>query len=96
MKPPDCKKLFCGNLAYDIDDETMCKFFESCGELVGLRWLEHKDTGEFRVRGVRKDNRDDNNSLVISMSQGCAFIQFATSAEADKAILLNGTELMGR
>lgn len=48
-KPEDCKKIFCGNLSYEIDDDTMVKFFEGCGEIVGLRWLTNKDTGEFRV-----------------------------------------------
>lgn len=75
VKPVDCKKLYCGNLSYDIDDDTMCAFFQECGEVVGLRWLTHKDTGDFR---------------------GCGFIQFATSEAADKAMALNGKEIMGR
>ena len=53
-KPEGCKKLFCGNLAYDIDDDTMCKFFEHCGEIVGLRWLVNRDSGEFRVSTQKK------------------------------------------
>jgi RNA recognition motif-containing protein len=44
-----CRKLFCGNLAYEIDDEAICDFFKDCGELTGLRWLTRKETGEFRV-----------------------------------------------
>jgi nucleolin len=47
-KPPGCRKLFCGNLAYEIDDEAICHFFKDCGELTGLRWLTRKETGEFR------------------------------------------------
>jgi len=43
-----CKKLYCGNLSYDIDDDTFVDFFKDCGELQGVRWLTHKDTGEFR------------------------------------------------
>ena len=49
-KPPGCRKLFCGNLAYEIDDDTICNFFKECGQLTGLRWLTRKETGEFRVR----------------------------------------------
>ena len=48
-KPPGCRKLFAGNLSYNIDDDTMMEFFKDCGKLVGLRWLEHKDSGEFKV-----------------------------------------------
>ena len=48
-KPPGCRKLYCGNLSYNIDDDTMCEFFKECGEIVGLRWLTHKDSGDFRV-----------------------------------------------
>lgn len=48
-KPENGRKLFIGNLSYDIDDATMVDFFKDCGELIGLRWLENKDTGEFRV-----------------------------------------------
>jgi nucleolin len=49
-KPPGCKKLFAGNLSYNIDDETIVDFFKECGALVGLRWLTRKETEEFRVR----------------------------------------------
>ena len=48
-KPDACRKLYCGNLSYNIDDEAIVDFFKDCGKLVGLRWLTHKDTGDFRV-----------------------------------------------
>jgi nucleolin len=50
-RPPGCKKLYAGNLAYTIDDDVMVIFFKDCGEMVGLRWLTKKDTGEFRGCG---------------------------------------------
>ena len=31
-------------------DEAVCAFFEDCGEVVGLRWLTHKDSGDFKAR----------------------------------------------
>jgi len=74
-KQPGCKKLFAGNLAYEIDDESICHFFKDCGVLTGLRWLTRQDSGEFR---------------------GCAFVEFGSSEEADKAILKNGNDLLGR
>lgn len=48
-KPEGSRKLFIGNLSYNIDDDTICEFFKDCGELVGLRWLTHQGTEEFRV-----------------------------------------------
>ncbi len=74
-KPPGCKKLYAGNLAYSIDDDTIVDFFKECGEMVGLRWLTNRDSGEFR---------------------GCGFVEFSNSEEADKAMQLDGTELLGR
>ena len=50
-------------------------FSEAGAEVVGLRWVTQKDSGEFR---------------------GFGFVEFATTAGADKAILLNGKELLGR
>ena len=50
-KPLNGTKLYIGNLSYDIDDNTIIKFFEPCGELIGLRWLTRKETGEFRGCG---------------------------------------------
>lgn len=49
-KPDGCRKLYMGNLSYDIDDDTIVEFFKDCGTMIGLRWLTRKDTGEFRVR----------------------------------------------
>ena len=49
-KPEGCRKLFMGNLSYDIDDDTIVEFFKPAGTLTGLRWLTRKETGELRVR----------------------------------------------
>lgn len=74
-KPDGCKKMYAGNLSYNIDDDTMVDFFKDCGEIVGLRWLTHQSSGEFR---------------------GCGFVEFRNTEDADKAIKLNGKELLGR
>jgi RNA recognition motif-containing protein len=50
-KPEGCRKLFAGNLSYNIDDATIVDFFKDCGELTGLRWLTRQGTEEFRVSG---------------------------------------------
>jgi len=51
-KPAECVKLFIGNLSYDIDDETITKFFDNVdAEVKAVRWLSHKDTGDFKGCG---------------------------------------------
>jgi nucleolin len=59
-KPPNCCKLFMGNLSYNIDDESICEFFKDCGgEIVGLRWLSHKESGDFKGCGyIEFDNTE--------------------------------------
>jgi hypothetical protein len=50
--PTGCKKLFMGNLSYNIDDDTIVDFFKDCGgDVIGLRWLTRKGTEEFRGCG---------------------------------------------
>jgi RNA recognition motif-containing protein len=48
-KPDNCLKLFIGNLSYDIDDDGITKFFASVdAEVKAVRWIHHKDTGDFK------------------------------------------------
>ena len=48
-KPEGCRKLFIGNLSYEIDDEGITKFFMSVeSELKAVRWLYHQDSGDFK------------------------------------------------
>jgi RNA recognition motif-containing protein len=49
VKPENCCKLFIGNLSYDINDEIVTKFFGSIDvEIKAVRWIHHKDTGDFK------------------------------------------------
>jgi len=51
-KPDNCMKLFIGNLSYDIDDEGIIKFFGTVdAEVKAVRWLHHKDSGDFKGVG---------------------------------------------
>lgn len=48
-KPDGCVKLFVGNLSYDVDDESIAKFFANAdAEVKAVRWLHHRDTGDFK------------------------------------------------
>jgi nucleolin len=51
-KPENCVKLFIGNLSYEIDDEAITKFFATVdAELKAVRWLSHKESGDFKGCG---------------------------------------------
>ena len=51
-KPDNCVKLFMGNLSFDIDDDTIVKFFANVdAEIKAVRWLHHKDSGDFKGCG---------------------------------------------
>lgn len=51
-KPEGCMKLFIGNLSYDIDDDVIHKFFANVdAEVKAVRWLHHKDSGDFKGVG---------------------------------------------
>jgi len=45
------KKIFCGNLSYDIDDEKIKEFFKEVGELTDIFWLTDRDSGDFKGCG---------------------------------------------
>ena len=50
-KPDGCRKIFMGNLSFDIDEDTIHDFFKDCGEILSIRWLSHRDTNEFKGCG---------------------------------------------
>lgn len=51
-KPDNCVKLFIGNLSFEIDDDTIVKFFGNVdAEVKAVRWLHHKDSGDFKGCG---------------------------------------------
>jgi len=52
VKPDNCLKLFMGNLSFEIDDDTIIKFFANVdAEVKAVRWLHHKDSGDFKGCG---------------------------------------------
>lgn len=52
-KPDGCTTVFCGNLAYEIDDDKMGEFAKGagCGDVKAIRWLTDRDSGDFKGCG---------------------------------------------
>ena len=50
-KPDGCVELFCGNLPWSIDDDKIADFFKGCGTVTATRWLNDKETGDFKGVG---------------------------------------------
>ena len=78
-KPEGCRKLFMGNLSYEIDDDTIVEFFKPAGVLTGLRWLTRKDTGEFRVCALYHlcMLSPNHNALLMACCRGVVTVSLA-------------------
>lgn len=50
--PPNCVKLFVGNVSFQATDEDLYEFFgDSANSIKQIRWLHHKDSGDFKGCG---------------------------------------------
>jgi nucleolin len=50
-KPDGCTKVFVGNVSYEATDDELAELFGKCGDVKMVRWLTHKDSGEFKGCG---------------------------------------------
>eukprot|EP01118_Nematostelium_gracile_P007206 TRINITY_DN2334_c0_g1_i2.p1 TRINITY_DN2334_c0_g1~~TRINITY_DN2334_c0_g1_i2.p1 ORF type:complete len:362 (+),score=128.65 TRINITY_DN2334_c0_g1_i2:88-1173(+) len=51
QKPEGCTTVFLGNLSFQIQDENIYELFQDCGEISQIRWLNDKETGNFKGCG---------------------------------------------
>jgi len=51
VKPDGCDTVFVGNLAWEIDEDTMRATFADCGDVKQIRFATDKETGDFRGFG---------------------------------------------
>jgi nucleolin len=71
-RPDNCTTVFCGNLSFDIDEDAMYKFAEGCGEITQIRWLSHKDSGDFKGCGfVEFDSPESVDLFVKKNGETC-------------------------
>jgi len=109
-KPENCCKLFIGNLSYEIDDDAITKFFGSVeAEVKAVRWLHHKDSGDFKgvyvtfmdlwliIWHVVMMDRFPNLCFFLLFSfDNSGFVEFWNTDACTKGAKLNGKNLLGR
>ena len=67
-KPDGCVELFCGNLPWSIDETKITTFFAGAGATVsGTRWLNDKETGEFKGIGFVAFNDTSDVDKAVSL-----------------------------
>jgi len=50
-KPEGCTTVFCGNLSFDIDEDSLREFFGECGNIREVRFATDRETGDFKGFG---------------------------------------------
>ena len=50
--PTSKTKVYCGNLSWNVDEQTLIEAFKDCGEVESVTWFEEKATGKFLGAGV--------------------------------------------
>ncbi len=50
-KPEGCTTVFVGNLAFEIDEDTLRETFSDCGEITNVRFATDRETGDFKGFG---------------------------------------------
>jgi len=67
-KPDGCLELFCGNLPWTIDETKIADFFKKAGATVSsTRWLNDKETGEFKGIGFVAFNDTADVDKAVSL-----------------------------
>lgn len=70
--PNNCDKVFCGNLSFQIDEETIRAFFKDCGDINEVFWLEDKESGKFKGCGFVTFASTDGASKAVALNgQDC-------------------------
>jgi len=72
-KPHGCYTLFMGNLDFNMTDDFIWDFFkQNAGvEMIKVRWLENRDTGEFRGQGYADYKKDEIDQAATLHNTPC-------------------------
>ena len=67
-KPAGCTTVFCGNLAFDMDDQSLRQVMSKCGEIQGVRMATDRETGRFKGFAHVEFVESDATDKAVAMS----------------------------
>jgi len=67
-KPDGCITIFVGKLSYEIDEKTLRDAFKSCGEIKEIRWLNDRESGQFKGCGFVEFNSPDAVDKAVKLN----------------------------
>ncbi len=64
------KKLYVGNLSYEVTEDELTQLFGQCGQVTGARIVKDKDSGRSKGFGfVEMPNDDEANHAITRMNR---------------------------
>ena len=72
-RPKNCTTVYLGNLNYQVKDENVHEFFKDCGTITNIRWLTHRDTGNFKGAGYVNFTEPDEVDQAVKKN-ACIFM----------------------
>ncbi|MBI1862220.1 MAG: RNA-binding protein [Deltaproteobacteria bacterium] len=67
------KKLYVGNLPYDVTDDELSQLFTQCGQVASARIVKDRDSGRSKGFGFVEMVNDDEAASAISRMSGQDF-----------------------
>src|SRR5438105_1469829 len=64
------KKLYVGNLSYEVTEDELSQLFSQCGQVTGARIVKDKDTGKSKGFGFVEMPNDDEATHAITRMNG--------------------------
>src|ERR1700733_2271374 len=64
------KKLYVGNLSYEVTEDELSQLFSQCGQVTGARIVKDRDTGRSKGFGFVEMPNDDEASHAITRMKG--------------------------
>ena len=72
-RPKNCTTVYLGNLNYQVKDENIHEFFKDCGAITNIRWLTHRDTGNFKGAGYVNFTTPEEVDMAVKKN-ACIFM----------------------
>ncbi|MBI4405361.1 MAG: RNA-binding protein [Deltaproteobacteria bacterium] len=64
------KKLYVGNLNYEVTEDELSQLFSQCGKVTGARIVKDKDTGRSKGFGFVEMENDDEADQAVTRMKG--------------------------